>query len=97
MEDTDDEGVFMISCTESSKAERCPPPVGDIDIEGTAVLALIDMGATVNVMYTSVLGKLKTRPIDRQTNAQIDLYGCSMSLAGRGVIDVTIQSGAKQV
>ena len=93
LEDTDDEGVFIASCAGSRKAERRPPPMGNIDIKGTAVLALIDKEATVSVMDPSMLDKLKICPIVRQTNTKMYSYVGTTPLAVRGVGDVTVRSG----
>ena len=71
LEDVDEESVFVISCTEDEMAKRLPPSVGDIEAEGAEILALINTGATVNVMDMSKLHRLKTRPIIRPTNARI--------------------------
>ena len=63
-EDTDDESVFMISCIENKMTKRHPPPEGGIVLEGIDTLALIDTGATMNVMDMSTFDKLRTRNCD---------------------------------
>ena len=67
LEDTDDESVFRISCKWNKTNTRHPPPVGDIEIEGTKTLSLIDTGSTGNIMDMVTFDKRKTRPIIRQT------------------------------
>ena len=44
LEDIDDESVFMISCQENEADMRELPREGSIEIEGTAMLALINQG-----------------------------------------------------
>ena len=50
LEHIDNESAFMVSCNESEVTKKHQPPVGDVELEGTEMLALIDTGATVNVM-----------------------------------------------
>ena len=75
LEDIDDESVFMISCIENKVTKEHPPLVGNIEIEGTETLALIDTGATMNVMDMSTFNKLRTPPIIKHMNAKIYPYG----------------------
>ena len=76
--------------------KRHPPPMGEIEIEGTETLALIDTGATMN-MDLVMLDKLKTRPIVRHTKMKRYPYGSTMPLTLRGVIDATVKSGTEKV
>ena len=96
-EDVDEENVFVMSGTENQKRGKRLPPVGSIEIDGTTVLTLIDTGATVNVMDITMLDGLSTHPVVRQTNIRLYPYGCTMPLDIRGVVDVTVRSGAKQI
>ena len=77
--------------------KRLPPPVGAVEIEGAETQALIDTGATVNIMDTSTLHKLKTCPAIKPTKALIYPYGSKTLLPLRGLIDVTVDSGTKKI
>ena len=54
-EDNDDNVVLVISYTESEDSKRQPPPVVTVEIEDTVTSALIDTGASVNLMDTAML------------------------------------------
>ena len=80
LEDIDDNGVFVISCTGGKEGERMPPPVGKVKIEGVKTQALIDTGASVNIMDMPTLRQMITRPVIRPTKAQIYPYGSKTPL-----------------
>ena len=71
--------------------------MGDIEIDGTETLTLIDTGATVNVMDMSTLHTLKTRLVVRPTSAQIYPYGGKMLLTQRGIMAATVKNDAEKI
>ena len=57
----------------------------------------MNTGIIVNVMDKSTFNKLNTRHIVSHTNAKIYPYGSAKPPALRGVIDVTVMSGAEEI
>ena len=97
LKDIDDESVSMISCRWNEATMRHPPPAGNIEIEGTETLALIDTGATVSTMDMVTFVKLKTCPIISPMKTRTYPYRCMMLLTLIGVIKATVKSGAEQI
>ena len=89
-EDDEDNGVSVISYTGRESNKRWPPPMSTVEIEGTTTSALIDTGASVNVMGTAMLKSLATRPKVMPTGARIYTYGGTTPLPG--VIEVTVMA-----
>ena len=71
LEDIEDNGVFVISCTGGDDGERMPPPVGQVEIEGVKTQALIHTGATVTIIDMSMLRRMTTHPVKQPTKARI--------------------------
>lgn len=65
-----------------------------VSIEDTIVSALIDTGASVNVMDSNHYNRLVSRPPLAPSTAKIYSYGGTRPLPLRGVIHATVVNGA---
>ena len=88
--DDKDEEVFTISFTGRENQQKRPPPMCKVEIEGVEISALIDTGASVNVIDEVHFGKLSPRPTISSTTACIYTYGGTVPLPLRGVIQVKV-------
>ena len=92
-----DEDVFVISHAGRESTGMRPTSMCIVEIEVTPAKALIDTGASVNVMDAIMLKKLVTCPKVVQTQARIYTYGGTTPLPLLGVISVTVVKGDKKV
>ena len=69
--------------------------MGRIKIKGTPTRALIDTGASVNVIDETMLRKLATRPKVIPTHARIYTYGGTTPLPLVGVVEVMVAHNTK--
>ena len=76
---------------------KTPPPVGSIEVDRTETLALMNTGATINILDISMLHKLKTRTIVMSTNARIYPHGSTTPVVLGGVIDTIVKNGAEHI
>ena len=97
LEDTDEGSMFVVSCKGSEIGKRLPQPVGAVEIKETRDAGPHRHGVTVNVMDTSTLHKLKTRPDLKPTKDLIFPYGSKTPLPLRGIINGTVANGTKKI
>ena len=90
--DEEDEDIFTISFTGRENTKKRPPPICNVNIEGVEITALIDTGASVNVIDEVQFEKLSPRPVITPTSACIYTYGGTTPLPLRGVIQVKVVS-----
>ena len=90
--DEEEEDIFTISFTGRENTKKRPPPICNVNIEGVEITALIDTGASVNVMDEIQFEKLVPPPTVMPTAARIYTYGGTTPLPLKGVIHVEITS-----
>ena len=91
------EHMHFISFMRHSNSIRRPPPICTVVIAGTMIKALIDTGASLNVIDQTTWKRLAERPSIKKTLTRIFTYGGTTPLPGLGVIDVPVTYGEKQV
>ena len=89
-EDDEDEEVFVVSYTSRPNQKKRPPPMCTVQIAGADVSALIDAGASVNILDIDQYQRLLPRPPITPTKARIYTYGGTEPIPLQGMIEVTV-------
>ena len=90
MYDDENEEVLTIFFTGRENLHKRPPPKFTVEVEGVEIPALIDTGASVNVIDEVQFKKLSPCPTMSSTNARIYMYGGTVPIPLKGVIQVKV-------
>lgn len=93
----DEEECYLISFANNLKQRRRPQPTCAVEIAGSPVKALIDTGASVNVMGCQHYKKLHPRPPLTPSSIKILAYGSQKPLPLKGKIRVKVKARDQEV
>ncbi|XP_078520839.1 uncharacterized protein LOC144785863 isoform X1 [Lissotriton helveticus] len=94
---SEDEEAYIVSFARELKQRRRPQPTCIVQMGENEVKAIIDTGATVNVMGLQQFNKLHPRPEVLPSKTRIFAYGADTPLPLKGKIIIPIQADESEV
>lgn len=93
----EEEECYLVSFESSLKQRRRPQPTCAIEIAGSPITALIDTGASVNVMGSQHYKRLNPRPTLVPSKVRILTYSSRKPLPLKGKMTVQVRSEDREV